>query len=94
MNALNLKTLLLTKQLEAGKSYDFDYDNQIIEHEKYDAKRTYKHNTGYFPGIASIGDKIVYIENRDGNANVKTAQIVLYSCQPMRKFDRTNSRNN
>ena len=74
MNALNLKTLLLTKQLEAGKSYDFDYDNQIIEHEKYDAKRTYKHNTGYFPGIASMGDKIVYIENRDGNANVKIAQ--------------------
>jgi hypothetical protein len=31
-------------------------------------------NTGYFPGVASIGDKIVYIENRDGNANVKTGQ--------------------
>jgi hypothetical protein len=31
-------------------------------------------NTGYFPGVATIGDKIVYIENRDGNANVKTAQ--------------------
>ena len=31
-------------------------------------------NTGYFPGVASIGDRIVYIENRDGNANVKTAQ--------------------
>ena len=74
MNDLNLKSLRLTKQLKAGKSYDFDYDNQIIAHEKYDAKRTYKHNTGYFPGIASIGDKIVYIENRDGNANVKTAQ--------------------
>ena len=31
-------------------------------------------NTGYFPGVATIGDRIVYIENRDGNANVKTAQ--------------------
>ncbi|MDR2835187.1 MAG: IS1380 family transposase, partial [Bacteroidales bacterium] len=31
-------------------------------------------NTGYFPGIASIGNKIVGVENRDGNANVKTAQ--------------------
>jgi hypothetical protein len=64
----------LTKQLKEGELYDFDYDNQIIEHEKYDAKRTYKHNTGYFPGVATIGDKIVYVENRDGNANVKTAQ--------------------
>jgi hypothetical protein len=74
MNDLNIKSLLLTGQLKQGQFYDFDYDNQIIEHEKYDAKRTYKKNTGYFPGIASIDDKIVYIENRDGNANVKTAQ--------------------
>jgi hypothetical protein len=74
LNDLNIKLLLLTKQLKEGKGYDFDYDNQIIEHQKYDASRTYKKNTGYFPGVASIGDKIVYIENRDGNANVKTAQ--------------------
>jgi glutaredoxin-related protein len=31
-------------------------------------------NSGYFPGVATIADKIVYIENRDGNTNVKTAQ--------------------
>jgi hypothetical protein len=74
MNRLNIKSLLLTGQLEKGKSYDFDYDNQIISHEKYDAKKTYRMNTGYFPGVATIGDKIVYIENRDGNANVKTGQ--------------------
>jgi hypothetical protein len=74
LNDLNIKLLLLTKQLTKGQYYDFDYDNQIVEHEKYDAKKTYKMNTGYFPGIATIGDKIVYIENRDGNANVKTAQ--------------------
>jgi hypothetical protein len=74
LNELNIKSLLLTKQLEEGKFYDFDYDNQIIAHEKFDAKKTYKMNKGYFPGIGSIGDKIVYIENRDGNANVKTAQ--------------------
>ena len=29
------------------------YDNQIIEHEKYDASKTYKKNTGYFPGVAT-----------------------------------------
>ena len=74
LNSLNIKSLLLTKQLNVGEKYDFDYDNQIIEHEKYDAKRTYKHNTGYCIGVATIGDKIVYVENRDGNANVKLSQ--------------------
>jgi hypothetical protein len=74
LNDLNIKSLILTKQLKKGKLYDFDYDNQIIEHEKFDAQKTYKMNTGYFPGVGTIGDKIVYIENRDGNANVKTAQ--------------------
>lgn len=74
MNTLLLKSLLLTGQLESGKSYDFDYDNQIIQHEKYDAKPTYKKTQGYFPGIATMEGKIVYIENRDGNANVKTSQ--------------------
>jgi transposase len=71
---VNIKLLIHTKQLEPGKEYDFDYDNQIIQHEKYDARRTYKKTAGYFPGIATAGDKIVYVENRDGNANVKTSQ--------------------
>jgi hypothetical protein len=70
----NVKSLLLTKQLESNKDYDFDYDNQITANKKYDAKRTYKKNKGYFPGVATIGDNIVYIENRDGNANVKFKQ--------------------
>jgi hypothetical protein len=74
LNDLNIKSLMLTKQLEKGQFYDFDYDNQIIEHEKQDAKKTYKMNSGYFPGVATIGNKIVYLENRDGNANVKTGQ--------------------
>jgi hypothetical protein len=74
LNDLNIKSLLLTKQLEEGKFYDFDYDNQIIEHEKFDAKKTYKMNTGYLPGAGSIGNTLVYVENRAGNANVKTEQ--------------------
>ena len=74
MNTLMVKSLLLTGQLKEGESYDFDYDNQIIVHEKWDAKRTYKKTTGYFPGIGSIGDKMVYIENRDGNTHVKMEQ--------------------
>ena len=76
INALLIKSLLQTGQLEKGKSYDFDYDNQIIVHQKYDATHTYKKTTGYFPGISSIGNKIVYIENRAGNANVKTDQAL------------------
>ncbi|GHU74514.1 hypothetical protein FACS189413_19290 [Bacteroidia bacterium] len=74
LNDLNVKSLILTQQLTPGKYYDFDYDNQIIAHEKWDAKKTYKMNTGYFGGAATIGNKIVYYENRDGNANVKLAQ--------------------
>ena len=38
LNSLMIKSLLLTGQLEKGQSCDFDYDNQIIAHEKYDAK--------------------------------------------------------
>lgn len=74
LNDLNIKSLLLTKQLEKDSFYDFDYDNQIIPTEKYDTKKTYKKFNGYCPGVATIGNKIVYIENRDGNANVKLKQ--------------------
>ena len=65
---------MLTNQLKRDTSYDFDYDNQIIATEKYDTKRTYKQCNGYSPGVAIIENKIVYIENRDGNANVKFEQ--------------------
>ena len=74
LNRLNVRALKLTKQLKAGESYDFDYDNQINVNNKWDAKNTYKKNKGYLPGIATIGNKIVAIENRDGNANVKFKQ--------------------
>jgi hypothetical protein len=79
LNLLNIKSLLLTRQLKKDTCYDFDYDNQIIATEKYDTKRTYKHTKGYFPGVATIGNKIVYIENRDGNANVKFEQASTLS---------------
>ena len=74
LNLLNIKALILTNQLNPKTHYDFDYDNQITANKKYDAKRTYKHSKGYFPGVATIGNSIVYIENRDGNANVKFKQ--------------------
>ena len=58
----------------AVESYDLDFDHQFIETEKYDAKMTYKKFTGYSPGVAVIGELIVGIENRDGNANVRFHQ--------------------
>lgn len=74
LNELNLAILLLTKQLKSGESYDLDFDNQFIACEKYDAKKGYKMQRGYFPGVATIGKNIVYLENRNGNSNVKFKQ--------------------
>ena len=74
MNLLLTNALLRTNQLEAGKEYDFDFDHQYIETEKFDAKPTYKNFLGYGPGVAVIGDNIVGIENRDGNTNVRFCQ--------------------
>jgi hypothetical protein len=76
---LNLKSLISLGLLKKKELHDLDFDNQILVHEKWDAKKTYKMNTGYFPGVAGIGDKIVYVENRDGNANVKINQAELLS---------------
>ena len=74
---INIRLLLKLKLLNKDELQDFDFDNQILAHEKYDAKKTYKMNSGYFPGIATIGKQIVYLENRDGNANVKIDQSEL-----------------
>lgn len=74
LNALLLDLLLDTGQLKSGAIYDMDFDHEFLETEKYDAKLTYKHFKGYSPGVAVIGDKIVGIENRDGNANVRFHQ--------------------
>lgn len=74
LNNLLLQGLIDTGQLVKGGEYDLDFDHQFIETEKYDAKQTYKHFLGYGPGIALIGNLIVGIENRDGNANVRFYQ--------------------
>lgn len=75
MNQLMVSLLVKTKQLLPGNNdYIFDYDNQFIPTSKYDSKRSYKKSDGYFPGIASIGNFPVYIENRNGNSHVKYKQ--------------------
>lgn len=74
LNELNLAILLSTNQLKTGNGHDLDFDNQFIPCEKYDSKKSYKMKYGYFPGIATIGKNIVYLENRNGNSNVKFKQ--------------------
>jgi len=74
MNKLMVKMLKELKLIKGGNEYDFDYDNQIINNEKYDSRKTYKMKNGYFPGVASINEMVVYIENRNGNSNVKYLQ--------------------
>ena len=39
MNCLLIKALLATGQLKSGQEYDFDFDHQFIETEKYDANQ-------------------------------------------------------
>lgn len=74
LNDVLVESLLATGQLKAGENYDFDFDHEFLETEKHDAKRTYKKFLGYSPGVGVIGNLIVGIENRDGNANVRFHQ--------------------
>ncbi len=57
------------------KDYCLDFDHQFIPTEKYDATRSYKKERGYFPAVASIENTPVYIENRNGNCQVKFNQL-------------------
>ena len=75
LNRLLVKQLVHCNQLlSSNAEYTFDYDNQFLPTDKFDAKRSYKHADGYFPGIATINNMPVYIENRNGNSNVKYKQ--------------------
>lgn len=75
LNSLPLDLLLATKLLDKkNKDYTLDFDHEFLATEKYDTKHTYKGFRGYSPGAATIGNNIVHIENRDGNANVKFMQ--------------------
>ena len=63
--------MVSTGELNEVETYDVDFDHQFLETEKYDAKPTYKKFLGYRPGVYVIGDMIVYVENSDGNTNVR-----------------------
>ncbi len=54
LNNLLVNALLATGQLLPDNEYDFDFDHQFIETEKFDTKMTYKKFTGYSLGILNI----------------------------------------
>ncbi len=74
MNELLLKCLMATGQIKSGESVNVDFDHQFIPTEKHDTYYSYKKAFGYFPGVMTVGDKIVDIENHDGNTNVRFYQ--------------------
>ena len=61
MNCLLVNALLATGQMKSGPEYDFYFDHQFIETEKYYAKPTYKKFLVYSPGVAVINDIIFVI---------------------------------
>ena len=67
LNNLLQQLAIKTKNVVGNAENILDYDNVILENEKYDAAHTYKKTTGYQPGVASIGRQIVFIEGRGGN---------------------------
>lgn len=69
LNSLMINTALKFRLLNTKNAYTLDYDNTIIEHQKYDKKLTYKMVKGYQPGVSFIGKIPVYIEGRNGNSN-------------------------
>ena len=76
LNAFLTRSGIKFKQLNPNdKGLVYDFDHQFIPAEKYDATYSYKNKKGYFPGVATISNIPVYIEGRNGNCNVKTAQL-------------------
>ena len=76
LNKFLIRSAIKFNQLNPkGKDLIYDFDHQFIPAEKFDATYSYKNKKGYFPGVATISNIPVYIEGRNGNCNVKTAQL-------------------
>lgn len=76
MNRFLLASAIKFKQVNPDSTnLVLDFDHQFIAANKYDAAYSYKKQKGYFPGIATINNIPVYIEGRNGNCSVKTAQL-------------------
>jgi hypothetical protein len=68
LNSLMLNVILRLGLLKKDTEYTLDYDNTVIDCEKYDSKSTYLRTRGYQPGVCFINKLPVYIENRNGNS--------------------------
>lgn len=76
LNKFLIRSAIKFNQLNPkSKDLVYDFDHQFIPAEKHDATYSYKNKKGYFPGVATIANIPVYIEGRNGNCNVKTAQL-------------------
>jgi hypothetical protein len=73
LNILNLKLLKQQKAFKNRKNV-LDYDNTLIFTDKKDAKKSYKQEKAYCPGVGFIGKNVVFIENRNGNSGAKDLQ--------------------
>jgi len=79
LNKFLIRSGVKFKQIDPNdKGLVYDFDHQFIPAEKYDATYSYKKKKGYFPGVATISNIPVYIEGRNGNCNVKTAQLLTH----------------
>lgn len=74
LNNLNLKLLKRLFPSKFSGENILDYDNTICFTGKEDALKTYKSVTGYQPGVAFIGSKVVFVENRNGNSTAHVLQ--------------------
>jgi hypothetical protein len=74
LNLLNINILKRLKFLDPKSKFTLDFDNTIIFSEKADAAMTYLKQPGYAPGVAFIGNHVVYLENRNGNSDAQTLQ--------------------
>jgi hypothetical protein len=73
LNELNIQ-ILKAIGLSKSQNHTLDYDNTLIFTNKADTTKSYKTRNGYCPGVAIIGNQIVFVENRNGNSDAKTLQ--------------------
>ena len=75
LNQLNIKLLKNLGMFNTDQTI-IDYDNTILFNEKQDSKMTYKKAYGYQPGVCLLNeDKVLFIENRNGNSDAKSFQV-------------------
>jgi hypothetical protein len=88
LNALNLK-LLCKLNLDKQQAKTLDYDNTILFTNKSDSRSTYKRASGYCPSVGIIDNKIVFVENRNGNSGAKDLQFQTLT-RMFRELDKQN----